>query len=271
MKKDSVDFTRGFSSNGIPYARWGSADKILFIINGGPGNMLPAGTGMPTMSYDPFLDEYTIVMVSRKTGIPENYSTEDMADDCARMIIDDLGGKVHGAMGISFGGMILQHFTAKYPELAERHVIAVAANKMSDEGKAFDKRFAVLQSEGKPRRAASLLADIIAPTGFLNLLYRGLLLLLGGSFIDRSSETFETDILREAEAEINHNGEESIKIISIPVLMICGGSDLYFSAESARETAAMNSNINLKIYEGKGHTGTIGDKRFTADILDFLK
>lgn len=271
MKTISADFKTGLSSNGVPYARWGVARKVLFIINGGPGNMLPRNPGFATKTYESFIQDFSIVIVSRKTDLPESYTTEDMADDCAEMIRRDLGGKVYGAMGVSFGGMIMQHFTAKYANLAERHIIAIATNWMSGKGKEIDTRFAMLLSEGKPGRAAAALADGIVPSGPFHYLFKGFFFLMGRSLIDSSSQTFHRDILIEAKAETGHDAEDHIRKICVPVLMVCGDRDFYFPTESARKTALLNENIQLKIYEGKGHMGVLNGKQFAYDVLEFLK
>lgn len=60
------------------------------------------------------------------------YTTRDMAGDYAQMISIDLGGYVEAAIGMSFGGMIAQHFAADYPELYGRLVIgSITENRCS--------------------------------------------------------------------------------------------------------------------------------------------
>ncbi len=261
---------KGVSSNNIPYVKWGNGAKIIMIFSGGPGNLLPGKHDVMTKMYDPFLSESTIYMVARKMGLSEGYSTEDIADDYAWMIKNDLGGKVHAVLGESFGGMVMQHFAARHETLSNSFVIMIASRKMSEKGKEVDYNFARLLSEGKSRKAAVKITEALAPAGFGLILLKTLFWFVGSSFVDSSSKTFKSDIRIEAEAELNHDADENLKKIKVPILMICGDSDIYFTLDSIKETANLISNCKLKIYKGKGHMNTLSDKQLIPDIQKFI-
>ena len=94
--------------------------------------------------------------------------------------------------------------------------------------------------------------------------------LLGGALLGIPSPTFRQDVLVEIQAELNHNATESLKRIKIPVLILIGGNDYYFEADSAKEMAAMNPEARLQIYPGKGHE-IMGEKEFARDVAEFIK
>jgi|GEM_PF-2460851 len=269
MSKNNL--IKGISSNNVPFVKWGSGSKIMMIFSGGPGNMLPVKLGMMTNMYNPFLDEYTIYMVARKLNLSKGYTTENIADDYAEMINVDIGGRVHVVMGESYGGMVMQHFAARHGSLSDKFIIIVASNKMSEIGKKIDFQFAELLSRGEPRKAAVKIAEALYPPGFVQFLLKGFFWLSGNSIVDSSSKTFARDIMFEVEAEVNHNAEKNLKKIDVPVLMICGDSDIYFPLEYIEETAQLIKSCQLKLYKGKGHMGTISDKRLIKDIQQFIR
>ena len=262
----------GVSTNNIPYVKWGSGIKRMIIFAGGPGNSLPTGTGfrIMTKSFDNFIDEYTLYFVTRKMGQPAGYTTRDMAGDYAQMISIDLGGYAEAVVGMSFGGMIAQHFAADYPELYGHLVIAMAAHRMSEKGKLIDYEFAELLHQGKIRKAAAAVIGSITDNRFTGALIRTLSWIAGGAFMKGSHEAFKSDVLIEAEAELSHQAVESLGLINKPVLLICGTADIYFPQAYIEETAALIPRSVLKLYEGKGHMNTMTDKRFYKDVKEFL-
>lgn len=220
-------YSGGGLSPGIPYGRIGEGEKDLIVFQGGPGNIMPRGIGFRifTRGLEPFLDDYTIHMVTRKAGLTQGYTTRDMSDDYAEMIRDEFGGHVDLVIGTSYGGMIAQHFAADHTDLFDHIVITMAAHKISEAGRRADYRFAELMSQGKEHAAGASLAEVIAPKGLLRAVMSAMLWMAGGSMLGERSETFADDILIEAQAELAHDATESLKRIRVPVLILCGVVD----------------------------------------------
>ena len=262
----------GIFKNSIPYARFGEGDKILLLLSGGPGNEVSKGFIFNIMvkGLNPFVEEYTIYVVTRKSGLHEGYTTKGMSNDYAEMIKDEFGGKVDLIIGMSYGGVIAQHFAADHADLFKHIVIAMAAHKMSEEGKQIDIKFAELLSEGNVKSAYVTIADALYPPGSKRSFLKGLLWLAGSFAHKPESKTFSQDVLIEAKAEVEHDSIESLKKISVPVLILCGDKDFYFPSEYIKEMDSLISNSTLKFYENKGHE-IIGDARFAKDILEFIK
>jgi pimeloyl-ACP methyl ester carboxylesterase len=261
----------GITINNIPYARSGQGKKSLLLLTGGPGNSIPMGMGFDMMlgSLKRFLSEYTIYMVSRKSDLPKGYTTRAMSDDIAELVQKQFAGHVEVIIGISYGGAIAQHFAADHAELCDHLIIAMATHKITEAGKLLDTQYAELLSQGKSRGAAALITQVLYPPGLIRWTMRGVAWLLGGALLGIPSPTFRQDVLVEIQAELNHNVTESLRRIKIPVLILIGGNDYYFEADSAKEMAAIIPGARLKIYPGKGHE-IMGEKEFAQDVAEFI-
>ena len=256
----------------ISYVRWGTGKKTMILFPGGPGNSVPSSFMIQNFyrEFNPFTEEYSIYLVSRKKGQPKGYSTRDMSNDYAEMIRHGFGGHVDIIIGMSFGGMIAQHFAADHPTLFDHIVIALAAHKMSDIGKEIDYKFATLLSQGKYRNATATIVDALYPPGFTSYFYKALFWLMGGMLLGQMHETYKDDVMVEVQAELAHESRDSLSRIQVPILIICGTADVYFPKEYSEEMASLVKGSSLKLYEGKGHMGTLEDEAFSKDVFEFI-
>jgi pimeloyl-ACP methyl ester carboxylesterase len=261
----------GIFKNKIPFARAGSGKKIMLLFLGGPGNGIPRGFGFSYMisGLKPLLKEYTLYAVSRKSGLSEGYTARQMSDDYAELIRQEFGGHVDLVVGISYGGMIAQHFAADHADLCDHLVIAMATHKTTKEGIKVDLLYADLASQGKDREAGVAITKALYPPGIMRGLMSALMWLMGPAYLGEKSSTYSQDILIEARAEETFDPVNSLKRIKVPVLLLNGEKDLYFQAGSAREMAAMIPNATLILYPGKGHEIS-NENRFGKDILEFI-
>jgi len=152
-----TQLTHGTFRNGILYLRFGAGTKTLLFLAGGPGNLVPTGFGASGFirGMQAFCADYTIYLVTRKSGLPEGYTTKDMSDDYAELIREEFDGHVDLVMGVSYGGLIAQHFAADYPDLFGHVVVAVAAHKLSAAAQRIDSRYAELIHRSAPRASAA--------------------------------------------------------------------------------------------------------------------
>lgn len=258
--------------NGVPYLKFGSGPKTLLFLLGGPGNTLPVGaatTGF-TRGMRGFCDDYTIYLVSRKSGLPVGYTTKDMADDYAELIDSDFGGQVDVIIGFSFGGLILQHFAADHGHLAGHLVIGGAAHRISQEALRIDHRYAVLINQRRDREAMAERAAAIFPPGLRRRLLAGVLWVLGPVLLGPAQGSFRQDVLIEAEAELSHQPEASLARISRPVLVVCGRDDFAFSLADVQDMVSKIPTARLKVY-AQGHSTVFLDERFVDDVRAFTR
>jgi pimeloyl-ACP methyl ester carboxylesterase len=259
---------KGAFSNGIPYVRFGEGEKTWLVFSGGPGTVLPSGFMIRVFGHLKHLSKsYVIYAMSRKSGLPEGYTTRDMAEDYATVIRDEFNGEPHDVIGTSYGGLIAQHLAADHPELVRRLVIAMSVYRFSEEGNEVDMKSAQMLSEGKKREALKALYPILEggriKKAFMKF-FMGYIAPLVWSTPDNPS-----DLLVEGKAEMAHNTKNRLSEIKVPTLVIGGDKDYYCPVERLRETASGIPNAKLVLYEGKGHMAAMG-KKFDEDVLAFL-
>ncbi len=250
----------------------GKGIKSSYFFLGGPGNDLPKGFGLDfyLKPFTPITNHYKLYLLTRKSGLPQNYTTVQMAEDYAEIIQADFGGKVHGVIGLSYGGMIMQHFCALYPTMAEKFIILSATHKISDGGRRLDQKYAELLSTGKNGAAMALIAEAIFPKGLKRLIFKPLLRLMGMFGGNHGSPTFAQDVLIEAHAEMTHDVRASLGKIQVSVSIVCGDQDYYFPIEYIEEMADLIPKATLKVFRGKGHD-VYEDPQAVTYILEQLQ
>ncbi len=263
----------GIFPNGMAYARWGTGPKTLLFIPGGPGNAAPGGMSVRMF---PLLrrlveDGYTAWYVARRRDMPKGHTIADMADDYARLVADELGGKVDLVVGVSYGGMIGFYLAARHPERFGHIAIAVAGYEVGEQGKSLDYDFARLMSEGRNGEAGALMVRNMAPGLRVPGAARVLGAVMGRIMAGEAHPSFASDVMVEAEAEVACDARDVLPAIAVPVLLVCGDEDLYFSKEVYDETARLIPDCTLRMYEGAGHVGATRDGRLPQDVLDFVR
>jgi pimeloyl-ACP methyl ester carboxylesterase len=262
---------RGLFDGRTPYARWGRGTRTLVVLPGGPGNADPAGPAFRLMAgwVDPLSRDFTVFWLARPRGLPAECTTRDLARESAEAIARHLGGRADAVIGVSYGGLVAQHLAADHPDRCGRVVLAAAAWRVSAAGAAVDLRYATLLAAGRPGEAMAAMVDVLAPPGPWRALLRPLARLAGGGHRG-AYPGFSDDVLREARAEAAHDATGVLERIRVPVLVIGGTRDFYFPRAVFEETAARIPGAVLRLYEGRGHAGALTDRRFVADVKEFL-
>jgi pimeloyl-ACP methyl ester carboxylesterase len=260
----------GTFKNGTPYLRYGTGPKTLLFLLGGPGNTLPVGYAASgfLQGMKEFRQEYTIYLTSRKSGLPEGYTTRDMSDDYADLIRQDFNGHVDVMIGFSYGGLILQHFAADHADLVSHIVIGGSAHKISEAAKQIDYAYANYVHQGDDRQAMAVRAAAVFSKGPLLRLLSSVLWLVGKTLLGPVNDTFRKDVLIEAQAEMTHDSLDSLKRIQVPVLIVCGKDDFAFPLPIVQEMAGLVAHSTLKVYE-RGHSTVFLEKQFVQDVREF--
>lgn len=263
----------GMFGNGMAYARWGAGTRTLLLIPGGPGNLLPSRLRLP-MYVDltrPLVQEgYTAWLVTRKQGMPQGHGLADMADDYAGLLRDEFGGRVDAVVGVSTGGLIGFPLAARHPGRLGRIALLAAGYAATGPAAEADLVYARLLAEGRTASA------IGAMTGYAFSWSRrfGIARVLGTlmapiAFRDAHA-AFRRDTLIEAEAEVDFDARSWLPDIRVPVLLVGGGADQFFTREVMQETARLIPGSRLRIYEGRDHVGALRDERLPSDLFDFV-
>ncbi|MCW4044565.1 MAG: alpha/beta hydrolase [Candidatus Bathyarchaeota archaeon] len=235
---------KGVFGNGIPYVRFGEGEKTLLVFSGGPSNTLPSGFLLRISSQFKHISKsYLVYMLGRKAGLPEGYTTRDMAEDYATLIRDEFEGGPIDVMGTSYGGLIAQHLAADHPELIRSLVIAISCHRFSDEGNELDMNSAQLLSESKKRAALKSLYPLIEGDKAKKALMKFFMAYIGP--LVWKPHDHPSDLLVEGKAEIAHNSKSRLAEIKAPTLVIAGDKDYFCPVERLRETAAGIPNAKL--------------------------
>jgi pimeloyl-ACP methyl ester carboxylesterase len=77
-------------------------------------------------------------------------------------------------------------------------------------------------------------------------------------------------MIATVEAEDGFDVSERLEEISAPTLVIGGERDPCYSRELFEQTTRGIPDARLFIYRGRGHGGTVTDRRFARDVTAFL-
>ena len=260
------EIIKGYSGNGLPYARIGSGKPNLVIFDAiSFVHKPPSAMQLRMMGslYNLLAESFTVYVVGRKPGLPKGYSMRDMSNDYAVMIKSEMETPVD-VVGISTGGLIAQWFAIDYPELVNRLVLACSGYKLSDTGRYLQMKSGNYAREGKWRASSATMADAMF-SGFTRVLFRSLFWLMGRAGWGLPEDA--SDGLVEIEAEDRHDFKEHLGEIKAAVLVIGGELDKFYLIP---ETAEGIPGARLILFKNTGHTA-IMKRKFSEDILAFLK
>ena len=148
--------------------------------------------------------------VGRKPGLPAGYSTQDMADDYATMIRNELGGPVD-ILGLSTGGTIAQYFALDHPDLVRCLVLASTGYSLSENGRKLQMHVSDLARQGKWRKAYTAMLDGLYPKGGIKKRFFKLLM-----WFTARAPADPSDLLVTIEAEDKHDFKDRLNIINYP-------------------------------------------------------
>lgn len=261
------------AANGMQYAVVGDGRETILFIPGGPGSEIPAG-GLARNAIlaplKPYAEAgFTVWQVCRRRNMPVGHTVADMADDYARFIRDELGGHVDVVIGESYGGMIAIHLAADHADLIGRVVLALAAATITDSGRDLDRRWARARAEGRFGDAGAVALEYVLPGEDRAGLRRRLGPLVGRMFAN--SHTPPGDLLVEADAEAAFDARAVLGNITVPVLLLCGDNDQFFTPDIVSATAAGIPDCTVVWYEGMGHLRAAMSGRIPRDVLAWIQ
>ena len=194
-----------------------------------------------------------------------------MADDYARLIAEEFGGRVDLVVAESFGGMIGQYLAALPPGILRAH-------RHGGHGGRAQRRGARTWTSGWPRAVAggdtggagTVLAEYLFRVRGPRWLRELLGPVVGRRVLGRSGCP-AADVLTEARAELAFDARAVLPLIRPPVLLLCGGRDAFFPRTVAEETARLIPDCTLIFYEGWGHLRAASSSRVPRDVLAFVR
>jgi pimeloyl-ACP methyl ester carboxylesterase len=254
----------------FPCVRFGSGPENLVILPGitlenEPPNRLAAWTYR--LGFGRFARAYTVYVINRRRGLPLGYTTQDMAQDYARVIESELGSS--HLMGFSTGGSIAQYVALAYPGALRSLVLVVSACRLSEEGRKTCQRWQALAREGRWQELRADMASVTVSGETNKRLARAFVRVFGRFVLKVPSDP--QDFLTTLEADLNHDTTGRLSEISAPSLIIGGSEDPFFSESLLRETAEKIPGGTLRVYNGVGHgVPKERKRRYEDDALAFI-
>ena len=250
----------------MEYIRFGSGTEHLIMLPGlGDGLRTMKGTALPmALMYRVFAKDFTVWAFSRKSELPEGYTTRDMARDQARAM-ELLGIERAHIFGVSMGGMIAQHLAIDFPEKVDRLILTVTSAKPNPILQESVREWIELARRGDHEGFMdSNLRRIYSEKYYRK--NKWMIPLVGRLTKPKSYDRFFV----QAEACLTHDTYDSLHQIGASVLVIGGEKDQALGGDASREIAAAIPNAWLRMYEQWGHGLYEEAKDFNRILLEFL-
>ena len=249
------------------YISFGSENKNLIIIPGvGDGFKTVKGTAVPfSMMYKIFAKDYKVYVFSRRNELPENFSTEDMANDLINHM-EKLGIEKADVVGVSQGGMIAEYLAINAPEKVNKLVLAVTCARKNDILEESVNTW-IKMAENKDYNGIMLNTAEKSYVGkYLETSKKVYKMLIA---LGSKNATYER-FIKEARSCLQHDSYDKLDKIKCPTLIIGAGQDKALGIEGSKELAEKIPNSEIYIYEEYSHGVYEQAKDFNERILEFL-
>jgi pimeloyl-ACP methyl ester carboxylesterase len=270
MATDSATTRSGLLRDRYPYVRFGAGPHTLVVLPGlALDNQVPGTLTARAYAYSfrRLARTHTVYIVQRGRGLPAGATTQDIADDYASLLGDEVGPS--RVMGLSTGGMIAQQLALGHPNLVDRLVLVVTGARLSPGGLRICRRWRELAVDRRWRRLRGELAAAAVDGPATQGLARLIGSLAGGA---APAATFRDDFLTTVDAVIGHDARARLASLATPTLLIGGPDDPFFPTPSLQETATAIPGAKLHLYRHSGHgLPKRHAGRLQAETLSFLQ
>lgn len=250
----------------MDYIRFGTGTQILIMLPGlGDGLRTTKGTALPiAVLYRIFARDFTVYAFSRKTDLPQGYTTREMARD-VKAAMDALGIQKAHIFGVSMGGMIAQHLAADYPEAVDKLILTVTCARPNPVLEESIREWIRCAKENNHAALMDSNLRRIYSDGYYRR-NKWMIPIIGKLTKPQSYDRFFV----QAEACLNHDAYDQLPSIQASTLVIGGSQDKALGGEASREIAEAIDGAVLKMYPLWGHGLYEEAPDFNRTILDFL-
>ena len=253
-------------SGEMNYIRFGTGERILVMLPGlEDGLHSVRGTALPmALMYRAFAKAFTVYAFSRENGLPQGYTTREMAADQAQAM-ELLGIQKADVLGVSMGGMIAQYLAIDYPEKVGKLILTVTSARPNP-----ILRSSIGEWVSCARRGDhTAFMDSNVRRIYSENYYRKnkwLVPIMGKLTKPKSYDRF----FIQADACLEHSAYESLHRIQSPTLVIGGGKDNALGGDASREIAAQIPGAELRMFEQLGHGLYEEAENFNQTVLQYL-
>ncbi len=245
MSKATVSTVKAADSE-IPYAKFGSGEKIFVLL---PGlytkSLMPLADAVASQCQR-FLEEYTVYFFDRVLSPLEGYTVQDMAADTIRAM-DALSLRNCYVLGVSAGGIVAQIIAAERPDLVKKLAVSsTSARETSVSKKVFAEWTALAKSLNLSALNESFAKNVYTDTFYQKYKEEILSSLAGAT---------DEDLARFAifsSALLGFDIREKSQSISCPLLALGAGKDKVFGSDATLDIAEKNHGRAF-IFKDYGH------------------
>ena len=232
----------------MDYIAFGKGSKHLIMIPGlGEGLQTVGGTAIPfALLYRKLAKDFRVYMFSRRLNMPHDFTTWDMAEDIYRAMMQ-LDIPSANVLGVSLGGMIVQHLAIDHPEAVEKLILCVT---LPNENDTLVSCLTGWMDMARQKDVKGIMIDTLQKSntkyvGIMTFAYK----LFGGLMPKKHIDRFCT----MARAGLAHNAAQSLHRISCPTLIIGGRLDQIVTGEASEQLHKLIPHSQLYMYEQYGH------------------
>ena len=259
------DFVLSKGNTTMNVIQFGSGPKHLMMIPGlGDGLTTVKGLALPfAWMYRIYCKDYTVTCVSRLNQMPEDYSTQQMADDIV-WAMDQLNIDKADIYGVSMGGMLAQHIALNHPSRINKLVLSVTSARCNTQIKTCIERWLDMV---KRNQNMELMKDNVISMYTEAYCRKNLWMVnITGHIKPKSYDRFIT----MSKAILKHDTLDQLHEIKCPVLIIAGGLDQVVTPEASYQIKEVIPHAELLVYSQYGHAVYDEAKDYDAKILEFL-
>lgn len=252
--------------------RSGTGARLLFI--SGTGGDL---RNKPSVFSSPLGPRFEILAYDQRglgrSAVPDGpYSMADYADDAAGLL-KEVGWGSCLVMGVSFGGMVAQELTIRFPELVQRLVLACTSSGGAGGASIPFTELEQLEGEARVVRQLELMDTRWNPerrrTHQAEWQMMVEAMMAYGRDDDPSSGRAQGSVL-QLEARSHHDTWDRLGHFSCPTLICAGRYDGIAPPENSERMASQIPGAALDFFEG-GHPFLWQDRRAFDRIIAFLR
>lgn len=216
-------------------------------------------------SMTPFAANRAVWNIQPPVGLLPGTTLQEVADDYAATL-RALFDRPVDIVGVSTGGSIALLLAAHHPHLVRRLVLVSAAHRLSDQGRAVQRKIALLLRNDRPRRAAGLFLGNTGATAPSRAILHAAGMLAPRIVVGSR----DPDLLVLLDAEDEFDLLTELAGIRARTLVLGGAHDRFYSAAMFGTTAAALPDAKLELDPRGGHLGIIGNRSLAIRILRFL-
>ncbi|WP_221934745.1 alpha/beta fold hydrolase [Georgenia yuyongxinii] len=263
-----VDVEEGTLRGGLPYLRLGRGPVLVDLpgIESRHANPTGQARALQVRQLAPLAEHFEVWAVRRPPGVPAGVTMADIAAVHAEALTERFGEPVR-VLGTSTGASIALQLAADHPATVRRLVLLAGACRLSEAGRAAQRRLASATVRGEHRRAWAATAPVLTPNRAGAAAMAAMMWLTGPAMAPDDP----TDMLRVIEAEDAFDVTDRLHLVQAPTLVIGGARDGYYGAELFRRTAAGIPGARLVLHPRRGHMGVAASRRALQIADRFLR